>query len=346
LTYFKIFYNGPPGYVYKLLEDDLMSRDFNTENEAKAPRVGSRKKLIIGGLAAVFGIAALNSAIYTVSPSHMANVRRMNSVLYKDPIGKGPHLKLPFIDTVDYQQVSLRTLHIPTFAVNTVDNQKITLDINFNYTVPKAKVNELLYGIGRGGIKAIDAAIIPVAMDRAGRVFSVQNTMDISKNREVIQKEVQDKVFTAVRNQFGIEPHSIQIAKIHYSQAFIDSNEAAVREKNNSVAEIIKQDVQAAIAAQKVIIADGKAKATVETARGASESKIIVAEATLQKQKLDGEGQSARRAAEIAPFNNRVDLYLQYLDALKALKWDGIEPTVKVGPGGSATVVVTPQPKP
>ena len=90
---------------------------------------GSFLKYIGYGIAAVI---VLSSSIYVVDPSEMANVRWMGRDVYTTPVGAGAHLKIPLIDTVDIVQVSLTTLHIPAFDVNTVDNQKITLEINFN----------------------------------------------------------------------------------------------------------------------------------------------------------------------------------------------------------------------
>ena len=135
----------------------------------------------------------------------MANVRRLGNVRYEKPVGAGPHFKWPIIDIADHLQVSLRTLHIPEFSVNTIDNQKITLAINFNYTVPAESVNGLLYGVGKSGSSGIDDAIIPVAKDRAGRVFNQYNTTDISKNREAIQRDVTERVFEAVDETVRLE---------------------------------------------------------------------------------------------------------------------------------------------
>jgi modulator of FtsH protease HflC len=144
-------------------------------------------KYIASGIGAFI---ILSSSIYVVDPSEMANVRRMGNVVYREPVGAGPHLKIPFLDTVDIVQVSLTTLHIPPFDVNTVDNQKITLDMNFNFTIPRNRVNHLLYEVGKTGNADIADSIVPVVKDRAGRVFNKQNTTAISQNREAIQEQV------------------------------------------------------------------------------------------------------------------------------------------------------------
>jgi len=293
------------------------------------------------GTGLVVAFMFVSSAVYVVNPSEMANVRWMGNVLYKAPLAAGPHLKFPFIDTVDVVQVSLTTLHIPPFDVNTVDNQKITLDMNFNFTIPRNKVNHLLYEVGKTGNVDVADSVIPVVRDRAGRIFNKQNTTSISQNREAIQNEVTQAVFKAVTEQFGLQPHSLQIAQIIYSPTFVQSNENAVRAKNDAVAEQNKQVVETAKAQQKVIAAKGQADSAIESATGAAKSAVIRAEADKTKQILDGEGQAARLKLEIAAFNNSPDLYIRYLQARAQLNWNGQSPQV-VGGSGSQQAIVVP----
>lgn len=290
-----------------------------------------------------YGIAAyivLSSSIYVVDPSEMANIRRMGNPVYKQPVGSGPHFKIPFIDTVDIVQVSLTTLHIPPFDVNTVDNQKITLDMNFNFTIPRNKVNHLLYEVGKTGNMDIADSIIPVVKDRAGRIFNKQNTTAISQNREAIQEQVTRAVFSAMEELFGLQPHSLQIAQIIYSPTFVQSNENAVKAKNDAVAEQNKQVVETAKAQQKVIAAKGLADSAIESATGAAKSAVIRAEADKTKQILDGEGQAARLKLEISAFNSSPELYIRYLQARAQLQWNGQSPQVVGGANGQQAVVV------
>jgi regulator of protease activity HflC (stomatin/prohibitin superfamily) len=320
---------------------------------------GGVKKIAAGSLAAVFVLAAGFGSFYTVEKSEMANVRRFGDPVYDQPVGSGPHMKIPFVDKVDKIQVSLTTLHIPPFKVNTVDNQQITLDLNFNFTVPQNKVNHLLYEVGRSGNSDITESIIPVVMDRAGRVFNKQNTTTISLKREEIQAEVTKEVFNSVREQFGLEPHSLQFAQIQYSPAFVESNENAVKAKNMAVAEENKVAVEKAIADQAVIKAKGQADAAIEAARGESQSVLLRAQSEKTRLELQGQGQSALLRTEIATFGSP-ELYIKYLNAKAQNLWDGKAPQVMSGAGGSSTVVVplplteqapaakapAPQPKP
>ncbi|MEY4768636.1 MAG: hypothetical protein RL637_1275 [Pseudomonadota bacterium] len=288
----------------------------------------------------LIGYMLLSNFFYIVDPSEMANIRRMGNVVYKNPLGSGPHFKIPLIDTVDIVQVSLTTLHIPPFDVNTVDNQKITLDMNFNFTVPRNKVNHLLYEVGKTGNVDIADSIIPVVKDRAGRVFNKQNTTAISQNRELIQDQVTREVFNAMESLFGLQPHSLQIAQIIYSPTFVESNENAVKAKNEAVAEQNKQVVETAKAQQKVITAKGLADSAIESATGAAKSAVIRAEADKTKQILDGEGQASRLKLEISAFNNNPELYIRYLQAKAQLQWNGQTPQVMTGSNANPAVII------
>jgi regulator of protease activity HflC (stomatin/prohibitin superfamily) len=317
-----------------ILKDTLISAPKGNTPNLK----GSWLKMAGYGFAA---FVVISSSFYVVDPSEMANIRRLGKKVYDEPVGSGPHFKIPFIDTIDIVQVSLTTLHIPPFDVNTVDNQKITLDMNFNYTVPRNKVNHLLYEVGKTGNFEIAESIIPVVRDRAGRVFNQQNTTIISHNREAIQEQVTRAVFSAVSEQFGLQPHSLQIAQIIYSPTFVQSNENAVRAKNDAVAEQNKQVVETAKAQQKVIAAKGLADSAIESATGAAKSAVIRAEADKTKQILDGEGQAARLKLEISAFNNSPDLYIRYLQARAQLQWNGQSPQV-VGGANSQQAIIVP----
>ena len=155
-----------------------------------APKSGaiSGRHALFAGVGALLALAAYNS-FYTVNPTERAGVRIFGTVVTDRPMGPGLHIKAPFVSRVDYAQVSLTNLHIPNFAVNTIDNQKIDLDINVTYLVPDSAVFHLLYEVGRSGSADINDNIIPVVQDRVGRVFAARNTNALSENRESIQAE-------------------------------------------------------------------------------------------------------------------------------------------------------------
>jgi len=288
-------------------------------------------------------LVVVNGSWYKVDQTERANIRRFGVAIYSKPVQPGLHFKIPFIDTVDKIQISLKTLHIPPFDVTTIDNQKITLDENFNYTISDDKVYHVMYEIGRAGNSDIDSQVVPVVKDRTGRIFSGQNMTTVNANRQAIQAEIEKAVSKSVEDLFGIQPHSLQIAGITPSSAFMASNEEAVKAKNAAVAAENTKKTRQFEADQIVIKAKGDADSAIEAARGRSESTLLEAQANKTRQVLEGEGLEARLAAEIKPFGTP-EKYVEYLKAKATLNWNGQQPQIVAG-SGSATNLIVPVPQ-
>jgi membrane protease subunit HflC len=303
----------------------------------KSPLSFFRKAAWIAAIPAAYLL--LGDFWFKVEPTERGNVRRFGVVQHDKPVLPGLHFKLPLIDTADRLQVSLTTVHIPPFDVTTVDNQKVTMEINFNYTIPDDKVNHVMYEIGRSGNTDIENQVVPVVKDRTGRIFSSQNMTTINVNRVTIQAEIEKDVSKTVSELFGIQPHSLQIAAITPSPAFMASNEEAVKAKNAAVAAENTKKTKQFEADQIVIKAKGDADSAIEAARGRSESMLLEAQANKTRQVLEGEGLASRLAAEIKPFGSS-EKYIDYLKAKAMLNWNGQQPQIVAGTGSSANLII------
>lgn len=294
----------------------------------------------VAGLVLVLLVfSLLNGFWFKIEPSERGNVRRFGVVQYAAPLKPGLHFKIPLVDVADTLQVSLTTVHIPSFDVTTIDNQKVTLDINFNYTIPDEKVFHVMYEIGRPGNTDIESQVIPVVKDRTGRIFSSQNMATINLNRVTIQADLEKDVSKTVSELFGIQPHSLQIAGITPSAAFMASNEEAVKAKNAAVAAENTKKTRQFEADQLVIKAKGDADSAIEAARGRSESMLLEAQANKTRQVLEGEGLASRLAAEIKPFGTP-EQYIAYLKAKAQLNWNGQQPQIVAGAGSSTNLLI------
>lgn len=258
----------------------------------------------VAGAAAAIGVlgVALGS-FYTVQPTEMAGVRRLGTVVSNEPVGPGLHMKLPFVDTVDTIQTSLDTFQLNNLTVYTIDNQAVSVGVGLSYRIPAGAVLKLLYGVGRSGNVDISENIRPVLSDRVLRVFSTQNTVGISANREQIASEIRKGVGQALTGIFGLELVDLQLSSIAYSPSFQASVEAAVQAKNDAIrAEntVVKvryegeqQKVQAdAQAAVRIAQANGEAQATIAQARSQREASILRAEGDAQAASLVGTAQA------------------------------------------------------
>ncbi len=265
----------------------------------RLPRTPSPRSAALVFLAVVL-VGTMAGGFYTVQPTEMAGVRRLGTVVTSQPVGPGLHFKLPWVDTVDTIQTSLDTFQMNNLTVYTVDNQAVTVGVGLSYHIPPSAVMHLLYGVGRSGNVDIAENIRPVLADRVLRVFSSQNTVGISANRQQIADEIRKQVSDALGSIFGLEITDLQLSSITYSPSFQASVEAAVQAKNdairaeNTVAKVRYEGEQAKVqaeaqAAVRQAQADAEAAATVAQARAQRESAILRAQGEAQAAALTGE---------------------------------------------------------
>ncbi len=310
-----------------------------------------------GSLAVLVAVGALIAAafgsFYTVQPTEMAGVRRLGTVVTAEPVGPGLHFKVPFIDTVDTIQTSLDTFTLNNLTVYTIDNQAVSVGVGLSYRIPTSAVLKLLYGVGRSGNVDITENIRPVLADRVLRVFSSQNTVGISANREQIAGEIRKGVAEALQTIFGVELVDLQLSSIAYSASFQASVEAAVQAKNDAIrAEntVVKvryegeqQKVQAdAQAAVRIAQANGEAQATIAQARSQREAIILRAEGDAQAAALVGDAQ-ARVVQQVGAAVNSNSVIIGYETAHR---WNGQMPSTVLGSSTSPLAMLNLPPTP
>ena len=299
------------------------------------------------GLLMLATAALLFGCFFVVQPTEMAGVRRFGTVVTDKPVGPGLHLKLPFVDVVDTIQTSLDTFKLNNLTVYTVDNQAVTVSLGISTRIPPGAVLKLLYGVGRSGNVDINENIRPVLADRVLRVFSSQNTVSISANREQITAQITRNVAEALSSIFGLEVTDLQLSSITYSPSFQASVEAAVQAKNdairaeNTVAKVRYEGEQAKVqataqAAVRIAQANGDAEAAVAQARAQREAAILRAEGTAQATTLTGEAEAKiiHQVGSAVASNPGVVAYET------AHRWNGMMPATMLGGGSNPLMML------
>ena len=336
--------SSEPKFSKPLFGGNILPPGF-TGSPGQPPRMPKFSGRLIGMTAGLIGLAYLASQCYfTVNPAERAMVRFLGKVTTEKPLGPGLHFRSPIFAQVDRAQVSLTNLHIPVFSVNTIDNQKIDLDINVSYLVPESAVFHLLYEVGRAGDSDIRENVVPVVQDRVSRIFSTKNTNGISEQREGIQAETTNAVRGALKDLFKIDLQSLQIAKVIYSQAFIASNERSVLAKNEAIAEENRVKVAEFQAKQKVTLAEGEAQQARARASGDADALRFRAQAEKEAATLQGQGSAARYRSEIEGAGG-FDNYINVMNAQARLRWDGVAPRFMMGgdKGGTNFLMSLPE---
>ncbi|HEY2133315.1 MAG TPA: prohibitin family protein [Acetobacteraceae bacterium] len=327
-----------------------------TRDAKRPPPLPPRFNVKVAAVALVLLVAGgtLAGSFYTVQPTEMAGVRRLGTVLTSEPVGPGLHMKLPWIDTVDTIQTSLNVFQLNDLTVYTIDNQAVTVGIGVSYRIPRAAVLKLLYNVGRTGNVDINENIRPVLADRVLRVFSTQNTVNISANREQIASAIRKDVSDALGSIFGLEITDLQLSSITYSPSFQASVEAAVQAKNdairaeNTVAKVRYEGEQVKVqaeaqAAARVAQANGEAEAAIVQARAQSQAAILRAQGESQAATLTGEAQ----AHVIQQIGAAVAANPSVVNYEQAHRWNGAMPATMLGGGTSPlTMFNVPAPVP
>ncbi len=316
----------------------------------RRPRFPSAKTVIF----VVLGIGIVGTAVggfYTVQPTEMAGVRRLGTVVTTNPVGPGLHFKLPWIDTVDTIQTSLDTFQMNNLIVYTVDNQAVSVGVGLSYHIPAAAVMHLLYGVGRPGNVDIAENIRPVLADRVLRVFSSQNTVGISANRQQIADDIRKQVSEALGTIFGLEITDLQLSSITYSPSFQASVEAAVQAKNdairaeNTVSKVRYEGEQAKVqaeaqAAVRQAQANAEAAATIAQAHAQRESTILRAQGEAQAAALTGEAE----AKVIQQVGTAVAANPSVVSYEASRRWNGQLPGTMLGGTASPLAMFNIQP--
>ena len=316
------------------------------------PSLHFNRKVLAGLALGFVALAAISGSFYTVQPTEMAGVRRFGTVLTVEPVGPGLHMKLPWIDTVDTIQTSLDVFQLNNLTVYTIDNQPVTVGIGMSYRIPREAVLKLLYGVGRTGNVDITENIRPVLADRVLRVFSTQNTVGISANREQIATAIRKGVSEGVGSIFGLEVTDLQLSSITYSPSFQASVEAAVQAKNdsiraeNTVSKVRFEGEQAKVqaeaqAAARIAQANGESEAAIAQARGQREAAILRAQGDSQAAILlgDANAHAIQLIGAAVAANPGVVAYEQ------AHRWNGQMPGTMLG-GGSSPLTLFNLPAP
>lgn len=234
-------------------------------------------------VAIIIAIIVLSSSWFVVPPANVAFTRWLGgTVMQRDPLGPGMHLKMPFMETVDQLQVSQSVYSLPPMDVYTNDNQSVSISVSVIYVVPPADAYHMLYDVGRTGAQDIDFTVLPVVRNDAQSVFARYNTLTISDKRAEIANAMQVAISGDLQRLFGIQVINVQLTGIQYSGAFTQSVEAAMTAKAAAVRadnEVLQKQYEGQ---QAVVLAEAQAKAKIAAAQGEAKAIELVSDALRQ----------------------------------------------------------------
>lgn len=224
-----------------------------------------------------------------------------------EPIGEGLHTKIPYVQSVAIMDIKTQKYEADLTAASK-DLQDVVTKIAINYHLISESVPKLYQEIG---VDYATKVIYPLEQE-ANKAATAQFTAE-----ELILKRdaVRAMMLNTIRDKLlprGIMVEDVSIINFKFSQTFSEAIERKV---------VILQESLASENKLKQI--QFEAQQTIAKAEGDMNSTIAIAYGNAQATKLNGEAQ----AYAIDVINRQLAQSPQYIEYLKANKWNGNVPT-------------------
>ena len=249
---------------------------------------------LLGGLLVVYLVFA---SWYQVDQGERAVVLRFGAIVGE--AGPGPHLKVPFIDTVRKITVQNQNRRYQTLEAYSRDQQPANLTVSVTFVVSDPSAIYEQYGDLEGAVMRL---VDPRVMSGVKSIFGTYDAVRAIQERVELNQDFSAVVTSAITGPINII--SVQIENIDFSEAY-------------------EQSVEQRMLAQ------------VEIQRREQNLRTTEVEAQIARTRAEGEAEAIRLRgeAEAAAIRARADALRANADLvqLQAVeKWDGKLPTTMV----------------
>ncbi len=264
--------------------------------------------LVLIAIVVLFGITTLAKSIRIIPQAHIGLVERLGR--YKESLGAGPHLVVPFIDRVRYViDMREQVVSFPPQNVITEDNLGVSIDtvIYFQVTEPVAAT----YEIGNY-IQAVEQLTMTTVRNIVGGM-DLEETLT---SRDSINAGLAS-VLDEATGRWGIKAKRVEIKSIDPPASIRDAMEKQMRADRDKRALILTAEGERQSA---ILTAEGNKQSAILNAEGERESQILRAQAEREAAILraQGEGQAIQTVFQ-AIHDGRPDqslLAYQYLQMM------------------------------
>ena len=266
------------------------------KSEAKIP---SPVKLIgIGIPALVLVIILLSSCLKIIPEGHIGVKYQLGAIVTSD-LGAGPHLKLPFIQSIKTVDIREQVYETTTSAY-TRDTQTVeSIAVKLNYVYDRSELSDLIRTIGINNVES--KLIVPQVNSVLKNAIGQFKAEDLVQGRSSLQEQVEGELRKSLAIN-GITVTAFNIESIDFEDAF----EQAVRLK-------VEAEQQALRAQNETVLKEEEAKQRVIAAEAEAESKRVAAEA---------------EAYAIELIQKQLQSSPQYIQLQMVEKWNGEWPEV------------------
>ena len=270
-------------------------------------------KLIVGGIISVCLIILFFLTFYSVEQYERVVLTRFGKIVeVSDP---GLHFKVPFVNSTKTYRTDILSLTTDKKGVSTytVDNQEVHVVFTVQYRIRPDKVAFIFENV-----QDFEARLFQIAEDRLKAEMGKVNTSHVAEKRGDIRDGIKQVLQTATTT-LGVEIADFQLNNIEYDPTFATAVKQAAAAR--ATVETREQERQQEIkVAEKVkIIAEGKANAVKEEAKGTAEATLVNATAEAKAITLKGEATAVAMRAQAEALSRNPVL----VEMRKAETWDG-----------------------
>ena len=262
-------------------------------------------------------------SVYTVEEGHVGIVKRFSKAIAQ--VDPGLHLKIPFVDTVEAIEVRQRK-NTETLAAATENQLPVTADVSINWTVDRPSAMKLF--IQYGGLAQFESRILDPKLRSAAKAAISRFPADqLIRNRQAAVNAIMDGMTGALAT-FPVTVNSPQIENLALPPTYLEAVQEKERARENAEREKHKLEQQRLVALQAVNSAEANAKRIEADA----EAYRVVTEATAE-------------ADAIRLVTEQLGRSPQYVDLVRAKRWNGILPQTVLGEGVGAFLSMPAQAK-
>lgn len=215
----------------------------------------SKGMIAAGGF--FFGLVALRSTVYSVSPGERAIIyNRFGKGIHSKIRGEGFHLYLPFVQEVIKYDVRINPHDFKT-STGTKDLQRVEIKIRIFYRPEESFLPKIHLDYNKDYVNRIIPAI---GNEVLKAVFAQYDAEHLLKNREKVSKEIRDALTVRARN-FHIILEDVSIYEMLFTPEFMASIEKkqVAQQEAERYKYVVMQNEEEKNA--KVIESEGKATA-------------------------------------------------------------------------------------
>lgn len=237
-------------------------------------------------------------SFHQVNTGEVAVVRHLGEI--KETKDAGVYFNFWLTDEYEYYDAKVQQVQINTPAYSK-DGQTLDLEVVIQYQIQPDKVKEI--ATVYGGLTRLESRIETISIERIKSVLSEKTAMETIETRNVVSKDVTNRVSEAISEDYYVNINSVVLTNIDFTNEFeriVEEKVAAEQEAQKAKNEAIKKETEAE-AAKKV--AQLEADAALYKAEKEAEAIKVEAEAIAEKEVLEAEAKAkslALRSVEVA----------------------------------------------